>query len=56
MFMFVLKDLVTDMSHFYAQYKSIDLMASTSACSALAVNRPAHLTGGIHKTTLVQLF
>jgi len=24
MFMFVLKDLVTDMSHFYAQYKSID--------------------------------
>ena len=24
MFMFVLKDLVVDMSHFYAQYKSID--------------------------------
>jgi len=24
MFMFVLKDLVTDMSHFYSQYKSID--------------------------------
>ena len=24
MFMFVLKDLVTDMSHFYAQYKSIE--------------------------------
>jgi len=24
MFMFVLKDLVTDMSHFYAQYKAID--------------------------------
>ena len=35
MFMFVLKDLVTDMSHFYAQYKSIDpfLKRKKRSCS-----------------------